>query len=240
MKIPKMSRRFFRQRQLSFSSYFPQTKEKCALMFHGTSGPNLIDVQENTAVEIVRLLNRRSSELPIITFDDAYAEIEDLVNRISDLGNTIKIFVPTLWVGNELGGKQVASWPQIRDWAVIPNVEIFSHGHSHTNMTRLSVKDLNEELRISRILVEENIQKSCTEIAYPRGKFNATVVETALLAGYKTGWTTDKGILSEKANSLSSPRIAIYNHSTPRTVLGETAVVNLLLQKVLKIGSQTK
>lgn len=221
---------------LKATSYVNLSEQQGALLFHGIGDGSMIDVPCLAAEQIVSLANLKIFNRPILTFDDAYAEIDGLVESWSDLGNRIIIFAPTGLIGKTLNGKRVADWAQLISWSKLKNVEIQSHGHSHTNLTRLKPVDRIRELRISKELIESKLQFPCNEIAFPRGKFNDVVIADVIKEGYIKGWTTNRGLLGPDSSTLTLPRISVYQHSTARSVLGEFSKNSRRMDSVLKKG----
>ena len=52
-------------------------------------------------------------------------------------------------------------------------------------MTTISVAELQEELRISRYLIERNLGTSCFVFSYPFGGYNQTTSNLSRYAGYR-------------------------------------------------------
>lgn len=63
--------------------------------------------------------------------------------------------------------------------------EIGSHTHTHANLTNLTVKDLIEELRTSKRVLEDITGKEVKSISFPHGSWNQRVWNTARDEGYK-------------------------------------------------------
>lgn len=231
-----MASKTLRRQILQASSFSKLKEEKGALLFHGVGNAGLIDISRPVADRIVNLVNNHLIQKPLLTFDDAYLEIHELVESWSQLGNQIIVFVSTDIVGRTLNGKRVADWDQLRSWSKLKNVSIQAHGHTHTNLTRLTQEERIHELIISKELIESKLQLPCKEIAFPRGKFNKIVLEDVANAGYINGWTTDRGLISQNTSRLTLPRLSVYQHSTPRSVLGEFSIVARNLDRLFQKG----
>jgi len=57
--------------------------------------------------------------------------------------------------------------------------EVGSHTHTHKDLTKLSLNELENEFRLSKIIVEEITGRDDIGIAYPYGSFNKQVIEVA-------------------------------------------------------------
>lgn len=163
-----------------------------------------------------------------VTFDDAYASILAAgLPVLERLGVPATVFVPTdsadsagqmawselaQWVGGAHAHElRCMSWEELRRLAA-SGWEIGSHTCSHPHLTEVGAERAERELRLSRAACEEQIQQSCTALAYPFGSYDASVVEIAAGAGYRAAVTLDERILAPLAGRgpLEAPREAIY------------------------------
>jgi peptidoglycan/xylan/chitin deacetylase (PgdA/CDA1 family) len=62
--------------------------------------------------------------------------------------------------------------------------EIGSHTHTHANLTYLAEKDLIEELRTSKKVLEDITGKEVKSISFPHGSWNQRVWSSACNEGY--------------------------------------------------------
>ncbi len=136
----------------------------------------------------------RGKELPdnpiIITFDDGYLSNYEIAYPIlKRLNIPATIFIVTSTVGAKKEGGMVSNphftWEQAREMQASGIIDIQSHSHTHRNMTSISIAQLQEELRISRYLIEKNLNKHCFGFAYPGGRYNETTLKLARYAGYR-------------------------------------------------------
>ncbi len=136
----------------------------------------------------------RGKELPenpiIITFDDGYLSNYEIAYPIlKKLNIPATIFIVTSTVGATKESGLVSNphftWAQAREMQASGIIDIQSHSHTHKNMTSISTAQLQEELRISRYLIEKNLNKHCFGFAYPGGRYNDTTLKLARYAGYR-------------------------------------------------------
>jgi peptidoglycan/xylan/chitin deacetylase (PgdA/CDA1 family) len=87
---------------------------------------------------------------------------------------------------------------------------IGSHGHSHRPLAKLSNAELNEELHRSREILETLTGVAPTGVSFPYGgktAVNNDVFLAAMEAGYKYGFTMERGMNLEIPCALSLKRI---------------------------------
>lgn len=126
----------------------------------------------------------------IVTFDDGYLSNYEIAFPIlKRLGIPATIFVVTSTVGataeSGIVGTSHFNWEQAREMQQSGIIDIHSHSHTHRDMTSLSPAQLQEELRLSRYLIERNLGKNCYVFSYPFGKYNRETSQRARAAGYR-------------------------------------------------------
>ena len=136
----------------------------------------------------------RGNPLPenpiIVTFDDGYLSNYEIAFPIlKRLGIPATIFIVTSTVGataeSGIVGTSHFTWEQAREMQQSGIIDIHSHSHTHRDMTSLSPAQLQEELRLSRYLIERNLGKNCYVFSYPFGKYNRETSQRARAAGYR-------------------------------------------------------
>ncbi|HHS13757.1 MAG TPA: polysaccharide deacetylase family protein [bacterium] len=130
-----------------------------------------------------------------LTFDDAYENIMDhAVPPMQELGFTGTVFVIAGYIGREntwdvnLGGKRFRhlSWEQIRQLHSM-GWEIGSHGCCHVDLTRLTLKELIREIRVSKCILEDGLNNKIRFISFPFGRYNQRVIDSCQEEGYICG-----------------------------------------------------
>jgi peptidoglycan/xylan/chitin deacetylase (PgdA/CDA1 family) len=140
------------------------------------------------------LLQRRASEatpgerVAVLTFDDGFADFaENALPAMRARGLPSTLYVTTGW----LEGRQREPGPSDRmlAWSQLPElldqgVELGAHSHSHPHMDTLGTAAVREELRRSRELLEDALQRSVDTFAYPHGYHGPRVRRLTEEAGY--------------------------------------------------------
>ncbi len=150
----------------------------------------------------------------VITFDDGYADnrwyaYEELQRR----GFAATFFVTVSWLGRSKAAPGCAggderdrplSWEEVAEMADSKLVEIGSHTMTHPLLTALSPQALAGELRDSRRMLEDRLQRPVASLAYPAGNWNGAVAQAAAEAGYRAAVTVMPG-----RNTAAQPLFAL-------------------------------
>ncbi len=117
----------------------------------------------------------------------------------------------------------VLSWDDIRTLNADPLCTIGAHTVNHFPLSQLSEKQLQDEIEISRQLIEEQIATSVQHFAYPFGKVSEASwreFEMVKKLGFKTGVTTRIGNVfpAHQHQTACLPRISV-NRVTTKDVL---------------------
>jgi peptidoglycan/xylan/chitin deacetylase (PgdA/CDA1 family) len=165
-----------------------------------------------------------------VTFDDAFRSVLELAAPVlASLGLPGTVFVPTAfpgagrplrwpgidgWAGGEHSGELAClDWDEL-DALAGAGWEIASHTVSHPRLTQLDDGALDRELTLSRLELEERLQRPCRSIAYPYGEVDERVTAAARRAGYSAG----AGLLPTPrgAGPLRFPRVGVYRRDDER------------------------
>jgi peptidoglycan/xylan/chitin deacetylase (PgdA/CDA1 family) len=187
------------------------------------------------------LRERRSRRTMVVTFDDAYASILRAgLPVLESLGVPGTVFVPTdaaeaagrmdwselaQWVGGEHEDElRCMSWEELRRLSD-EGWEIGSHTCSHPHLTQIDSAQAGEELRLSRAVCEERLQRPCMALAYPFGGYDEKVMDLAAEAGYEAAVTLDERIAAplRGRGPLEVPREAIYRSTGWVTFAAKTS-----------------
>ncbi len=140
-------------------------------------------------------------------------------------------------VAKQLGKKgmshtKVLSREDLKQMAEDPLVEIGSHSHTHSMLTRLSAIEYFNELQLSKTILEGIINKPVDIFAFPNGLGNEEIEKSGIKIGYKYFLYTE-----DKPNNVSKlPLKKIYRinqyHQSFTESLASTFGVHTLLRKI--------
>lgn len=192
-------------------------EHQLALLAQHYSVVSLSDLLANT------LTSKR--QLAAITIDDGYED-----NYVSAFPILLKhsmpftIFVTVGFISRHIslnwsphyGDLQPLSWDQIRTMHAA-GVDIQSHGYSHSRLATCSEQELDTELRVSREVIQQALDKRIEILAYPFGQrhdYSSAVVRHTSQVGYTHGLTTEERTISDLPDAFAIPRILIQASDT--------------------------
>jgi peptidoglycan/xylan/chitin deacetylase (PgdA/CDA1 family) len=165
------------------------------------------------------------SELVSLTFDDGYESFYFNVLPILEKYQVpAAVFIPFSFIGKtakwdylyyftkmkHLSEKQLS---ELKNY----NIEIGSHGLTHINLTGLSPRLLEVELKQSKKGLEEIIDGNVNYVGYPFGKFNESVENCSAEIGYRNGFALS--YINKNKCHFTYPRFAVYSIDTTYSVM---------------------
>ena len=220
------------------------TYHKIAPITKGTIYPGTF-VPPNLFEKHLRLLNRRgfssvrvadlfADRMPgqpiLLTFDDGF---QDFADNAWPLLQKHRFGALVFLVMNHLGGQNEWDIAVGDKPAPLMNLETIhelvkqgaqfgSHTLSRPRLANLDEQDQKRELVESHNLLISNLQPQTshpTTICYPYGSYNAATLTLAREAGYKFGFSTDKGLNDASTDAMRLKRIAIrHDTSVPALI----------------------
>lgn len=154
--------------------------------------------------------NKQSSIL--MTIDDGYRDVFNVVPLIKKYKIPVVLFVlsdPKHAKKSELdhNGK-LLSWKDIKYLHSL-GFTIGCHSATHADFNKLSKKEIDYEVVISKKVLEKKLGFKIDYFAYPKGVFNKQVVDAVKKAGYKWAFAVGPGSIDKKTNRFVIPRIVI-------------------------------
>ena len=154
----------------------------------------------------------------VLTFDDGYKSfLERAYPLLRQYGFCATVYLVSDYCGidNQWPGQSASapklplmSFDEVRS-VVGEVVKIGCHTRSHSVLTRASKTELEQELIVSKQIIEEALGQPIDDFAYPYGVTDKHVTEMARVH-YKTGVTTRLGTSGRETDSLLMPRIDAY------------------------------
>jgi len=163
-----------------------------------------------------------------LTFDDGFLSDYEIVFPLLLKYNLKATF---FIVPDFVGRKGYMSWKQIMHMSS-SGMEIASHSKTHKHLTTLTDYVVVEELKISKNILEEKLNKSIESFSYPYGDLSKKLHNLTIICGYKNICTSEPGI--SKCSSRILYRNSInsnHSHSDIKSIVNPN-LVYLLRRKV--------
>ncbi len=103
----------------------------------------------------------------------------------------------------------LANWTQWRQAVAGGLIDIGSHGMNHGDLLAMSAQERLADLQASKRVIEHELSRPCRILAYPHGRWDASVVEATREAGYSCALTTDDGLNDAQRDPLTWQRTMI-------------------------------
>jgi peptidoglycan/xylan/chitin deacetylase (PgdA/CDA1 family) len=98
------------------------------------------------------------------------------------------------------------NWDEVRELAKA-GIEVGSHTAAHPILTNVDADRLKRELSVSKVAIEENLQREAPHFCYPNGNVSAREREAVAAAGYGSAVTTELRLCDKEADPFLLPRI---------------------------------
>jgi peptidoglycan/xylan/chitin deacetylase (PgdA/CDA1 family) len=164
-----------------------------------------------------------------ITFDDGFVDnYTEAFPRLHEHGLAATFFVTVgfverdpdvmarmarLWL-TDVADVEPLQWGQVAEMQAA-GMRFGSHTISHPNLADLARAEVKDELQESKARLEDRLQQSVTDLAYPFGKPRhhvvAPTVECARAARYDRAVITSPRAVARADDPLSLPRLVIGN-----------------------------
>tara|TARA_B100000424_G_scaffold269858_1_gene267775 strand:+ start:1870 stop:2589 length:720 start_codon:yes stop_codon:yes gene_type:complete len=168
--------------------------------------------------EVKPLSESYSNNLSIsITIDDGYKDTMHAVDILNKMNIPFTLFIST----DNIGLKDYLTEKDIRDLSDLSITEIGSHGKTHTKLGKLSIRDQDNEVRLSKTILEKITNRSIESISLPHGSYNNDTFDVIKNNHYKRIATSIKGF-NISSNDMIIKRSEIIRHDN----------INLLVKKL--------
>ena len=141
----------------------------------------------------------------VLTFDDGYEDnYTTMLPILEEHGMKATVYMVT----NDIGRPEYLSWNQLRDMQD-RGIEIGSHTANHQPLTTLEPATQNDELKLSKLLLEWNGIRTVFSFSYPNGAYDAGLPAMLEQNEYLTAVTGDPGLNTLQTNPYLIHRVNI-------------------------------
>ena len=210
------------QKELGITWIAPSVFEKQIAFLHSqkyqTVSPN--DLKK------ALLENKKLPEKSVmITFDDGYESCYTYAFPIlKRYGFTATIFMLVGYVGKWNSWDTRLSWRQFKHLSKEQIIDLSqegctfgSHGLHHLFLTLQHRKTIQTELRASKSILEDILQKPIDCFAYPYGNYNARITQLVKEANYRIAFSLNPSPQFTNSQIYYLPRMGIYLWDTLNT-----------------------
>ncbi len=151
-----------------------------------------------------------------ITFDDGYEDNLDAVETLLDRGLPSTVYVTS----GEVGGRNRLTPSQLAQLASIPGVEIGAHAVRHRKLDELRDPDLADEVRVSKVQLEELTGKVIRSFSYPHGAYDWRVRRAVIAAGYQSAVAVKNALSHDRDDPFAIARWTVTRRTSAAQVGG--------------------
>lgn len=167
--------------------------------------------QGYTTISMLEYMKARKgkAELPekpiILTFDDGYMDnYAEMLPILEEHGMKATVYMIT----NHIGTPGYLGWEELRAMQE-RGVEIGSHTANHLPLTTLSPEEREEEVYLSKLLMEWNGIRTVFSFSYPNGAYDETMPGLLQKNEYLTAVTGDAGLNTVETDPFLMQRVNI-------------------------------
>ena len=175
--------------------------------------------QGYTTISLLDFLRAKKGKQPlpekplILTFDDGYIDnYTDMLPILEARGMKGTVFMVT----NNIGKPGYLSWRALKDMET-RGIEIGSHTANHIPLTEMPPADAENELRVSKLIMEWNGLRTVFVFSYPNGKYADYITELLKQNEYLAAVTGDPGL-----NTMATDPYLLQRVNIPRPKWGLT------------------
>lgn len=122
----------------------------------------------------------------IFSFDDGrIADYENAFPLLKEFGFTAKFFV----ISDNVGKSGYMNWSHLKELQA-NGMTIGSHSCSHNDLSRMSLSDVENEMSVSKKILEDKLGQKINSFSFPYGGVNKRVIEIGKRSGYQRLYTT--------------------------------------------------
>ncbi len=172
----------------------------------------------NEVVAHIRKMQPFPKNSIAITFDDGFKNVfSEAFPVLRKYGFSATFFLTTNycerlnnWPGQPafITAQPLLSWLEIKEMRQ-SGMQFGAHTHNHPSLTKIPIKVAENEILLSKKILEDQLQEEIKFFAYPYGDFNINIVN--ILNQHFTGaCSTELAIANTKSNPFILERIDVF------------------------------
>ena len=152
------------------------------------------------------LNNNKNQRKVLITIDDGYQSFYDNAWPIlKESKIPFILFIST----REVGKNGYMSWKNIKEIEKYDFVEIGNHSHTHDYLIDFDDVAIENDLKKSISIFEENLGKNSIFFSYPFGEYSLSLKKIVINLGFKYAFGQHSGVVDYTKNFFEMPRFPI-------------------------------
>ena len=124
-------------------------------------------------------------------------------------------------------GESFLSWEDVLTMSR-GGVDFGSHGMDHEILTNVSPEAVREEVRASKFIIEEKIQKSVYAFSYPNGNHDLVVRKCVQECGYQIAFGISRGFAGAEDDPYSLNRVNVHGDVTREEPMFLSSILGIL------------
>lgn len=125
------------------------------------------------------------------------------------------------------GGESFLSWEDVLTMSR-GGIDFGSHGMGHEILTNISPEEVRVEVRTSKAVIEERIQKSVHAFSYPNGNHDPVVRKCVEECGYEIAFGTGGGFAGPEDDPYSLKRVNVHDDVTREMPMFLSSILGIL------------
>ncbi len=167
------------------------------------------DIADSMGYRFVPEISHPSNEIEV-TLDDGFRGLYENFDFFLERRIPIRIFIVSGFIGKE----HYLRADEIKEMESTGMLRVGSHSKTHRNLDTLDIKELQTELQESKKELEDLLGHTVDTLCFPRGRFNDTVLDESIKAGYKKIYSCLPGTYHEHFRPGLVNR-SFVQHATP-------------------------
>ena len=124
-------------------------------------------------------------------------------------------------------GESFLSWEDVLTMSR-GGVDFGSHGMGHEILTNISPEEVREELRTSKAIIEERIQKSVHAFSYPNGDHDPAVRKCVRECGFQIAFGTSRGFAGAEDDPFTLKRVNVHDDVTREVPMFLSSILGMI------------
>jgi peptidoglycan/xylan/chitin deacetylase (PgdA/CDA1 family) len=192
---------------------------------------DLITGSGRNAITVSRLCAALAGQSPmpprpvVVTFDDGFADFADAAAVLgrNHIPSTLYVTTGALRGRGPRPSEMAIPPAPMLDWSQLAelegsDVEIGAHTHTHRQLDTMPTKEVADELRHSKHMLEDELGHQALSFAYPHGFHCSRIRRVVAAVGHTSACAVMDALSSERDELFSLARLTVRATTTPEQI----------------------